>query len=388
MNTANHDLYFDTPAVPPKYGSSRIGAGRLDVGDAIVANAFAYNDEDAGVVSVSFGVQEVVGTATATKNVRLVNKSISDKTYDLAYVGLTDVPGVDFSFPDGASVTVPAGSSITFRIQFDADASIMQHTFDATIVLLQSGLPRHWLSEESGYATLTPTSTGPVLRVPIYAAARPASDMSTAENTINLPDPTGTFTVNQTGIGVDTGVNNPIDELSLVSLVELQETSPNDFGTVGLADNADLKYIGVASDVAAAGSVEDSYMVFGIASQAPWSSPNDVEFDIYIDADRDGVDDFVLFNLDIAPLVAPGTRNDVYISVLCPLDLVPCIIQDFMNGLSSDFLHSVPMNSNVITIPVFTGDLGLVTGDSDFDYYVVSFSRDAEGPVDSSASYI
>ncbi|HSE41702.1 MAG TPA: S8 family serine peptidase, partial [Acidobacteriota bacterium] len=382
MNTANHDLYFDTPAVPPKYGPGRIGAGRLDVGDAIAGNAMAYNDDDDGVVSVSFGVQEVVGTATATKNVRVVNKSGSSKTYDIAYVGLADVPGVDFSFPDGDSITIGPGGTGTFRIQFDADASIMQHTFDPTIALLQNGLPRHWLSEEGGYVTLTPTSSGPVLRVPLYAAARPASDMTTAETTINLPDPTGTFTINQTGIQVYTGDNVPVDEVSLVTLFELQETSPDDGSSTGLANNADLKHIGIASDVAVSGSAEDSYLTFGIATHAPWSSPNDVEFDIYIDTDRDGTDDWVLFNLDLASLVAPGTRNDVYVTVLCPLPSGGCFIEAFMNDLGADFLHSVPMNSNVISMPVFSSDLGLVTGDSDFDYYVVSFSRDADDFVD------
>jgi hypothetical protein len=54
----------------------------------------------------------------------------------------------------------------------------MKHPRDATMAPTQGANPRYFMSEETGYVTLTPTSGTP-LRLPVYAAPRPASNMST-----------------------------------------------------------------------------------------------------------------------------------------------------------------------------------------------------------------
>ncbi len=59
--------------------------------------------------------------------------------------------------------------------------------------------------------------------------------------------------------------------------------------------------MGVASDVASTDYFTETMIFFGLATHADWSTPNQVEFDIYIDADRDGEDDFVLFNTNWRP---------------------------------------------------------------------------------------
>jgi len=115
MNTANHDLFTGSHGTGSKYGVQRIGAGRLDLADASNDEVIAYSDDDSGGVGVSFGAPEVVGSANLTRQVRVANKGAVDVNYDLAYVALTDAPGVGYSFPGGTTINVPAGGSTTFR---------------------------------------------------------------------------------------------------------------------------------------------------------------------------------------------------------------------------------------------------------------------------------
>jgi len=155
------------------------------------------------------GNPEVVGTDTETRTVRVVNKGVVDATYDLGYAVLTDVPGVAYSFPDGPTVSIPAGGSATFRIQLDANAAAMKHPRDATMTATQGANPRYYMSEESGYITLSPGS-GTSLRLPVFAAPRPASNMSTNHNYVLFTGPTGSTNVGLTGQHVNTAARFPL----------------------------------------------------------------------------------------------------------------------------------------------------------------------------------
>lgn len=387
MNTATHDLFVSPNATPPQYAPTRVGAGRIDLQNAAQAQVVAYNSDDSGLVSVSFGSIEVTGVLTLTKTVRVVNKGSSDVTYNIGYTGITSIPGVSFSFPDGTTLSVPGGSSRSFRLQLSTDSASMEHTRDGSLSETQGGYPRHWVSEASGYVTLAPAS-GLTLRLPVYAAPRAASTMATAETWIKLDPPVGTKTLALTGGGVNTGSSFPTDEVSLVSAFELQESNPKDapiaFGRLPDTPfhHADLKAIGVASDYKAKGSsISATTIYFGIATHGDWSTPNEVEFDIVIDTDRNGTWDYVLYNTNYG--TGDGRDpSDVFISVLCPYSGGGSCYWWYANGISSSVRDTVLFNTNVMVLPVSASRLGLSGSNSRFDYFVVSFSRDVEGWVD------
>ena len=69
----------------------------MTLADAIASQVVAYNADDAGQVSVSFGAVEVLGTTTAVKNVRVANKGTAAPPINLTYQPVIDVPGVSFS---------------------------------------------------------------------------------------------------------------------------------------------------------------------------------------------------------------------------------------------------------------------------------------------------
>jgi subtilisin family serine protease len=385
MNTANNDLRADLPADSPIYGPGRVGAGRITLTDASISPVVAYNMEpkSRGVVSVSFGALEVVGTATATKTIRVLNKSAQTQSYTVTYRGLVDVPGISYSLSP-SSVTLQPYGFVDIIVTMTANAEQMKHTHDETVEETQGAFPRHWLSEEAGHVILTSTGGNPPLRVPVYAAPRPASAMRAKTKVISSDDaPTSTRNIELVGQGVSTGENFPIDEVSIVTASELQHSSPNNAWSQGIVNNADLKYVGVASDFGVTGAISETQLTFGIATQDNWSSPNEVQFNVFIDTNRDSNPDFQLLNANVG-LATGGTATDTFIAVLVNLKTGELIPQDFMNGLpAAPFegelgLNTVPFNTNVMMLPVYARDLGLTDANTTFDYRVISTSRDYE----------
>jgi subtilisin family serine protease len=501
MNTATQDLRQAQTLDPnaPLVGPGRQGAGRVDLVNAEASEVVAYNTNTPGAVSVSFGAVEVLGTATATRQVRVVNKGTGSVTYNVAYAPSTVVPGVKYNVAP-ASVTLAAGTATTVTVTLSATAADMRHTHDPSLLEEQVEFPRHWLSEASGYVTLTPPAAtrnfkadvrgdfenppvesavtasavftytdstnnlaylikfsspispsmahvhrgeaginGPVanpitvtnnitqvsgsvilsasdealllngglyvnfhtaahasgelrgqvvaaqpqLRVPVHAAARPASNMHALQTSLpfNRTTLTGSTAVTLTGQTVNTGANQPLDELALVSALEWQATSPNEAASPARADDADLRYVGIASDVKATDFFTETAIYFGVATHADWATPSEVGFEIYIDSDKDGEDDFVLFNWDLGSANG-GDATDVHITVLCPLGPGDCLLEDFLNGVSADDANTVLYNTNVMLLPVYASDLGLTASSSSFNYQIVSYSRAVSDEVD------
>ena len=385
MNTANHDLFTGVQGTGSKYAAARIGAGRIDLQDASSADVLAYSDDDAGAVSVSFGTPEVAGSTTLTRTVRVTNKGASDATYDLGYAGLSDMTGVDYSFPDGASVVVPAYGSATFRVEMTADAASMKHTRDAAMATTQAGLPRHYMSEESGYVTLTPAAGTP-LRLPVYAAPRAVSNMTTESAYVLFTGATGSTAVGLTGQEIDTGNSFPVDEVSLVSMFELQETSPDDPGSEGFSNDADLKAVGVTSDYKATNSVNPNTRIFfAVVTHGQWSTPSTVTFNIFIDRDMNGTDDFQLINSSLGD--GSGNPTDVFVSAIRDQPFsTPFFAVDFINSWPAN-LDTVPHNTNVMVIPVYASALGLTTANAKFRYRIETASRGVGGIVDQTDGY-
>ena len=383
MNTANHDLFTGVNGTGSKFGVARAGAGRADLQQASSDEVIAYNDDGSGGVSVSFGTPEVVGTASVMRTARVANKGSVDVSYNLSYVALSDVPGVTYSFPDGPNVTVPAGGSTTFRIELTANAAAMKHVRDATMTATQGANSRYYMSEESGYVNLTPDS-GTTLRLPVYAAPRPASNMTTNHSYVLFTGPTGSTNVGLTGQDVFTGGAPPLDVLSLVSAFELQATSPATISPSSFASNADLKSVGVTSDFKATNSVVagSTRIFFAVAMHGKWSTPSDVQVNIFIDRDRNGTDDFQVINTATAD--AQGNLFDVFVSARRPAPFTGALTLDsFLNNISPASLETVPYNTNMMVIPVTASAIGLTTANAKFNYRITTSSRGFGGTIDS-----
>jgi subtilisin family serine protease len=499
MNTANKDLRSASDPNAQIYGPARIGAGRINLPNAGAQSVIAFDKASPNLVSVSFGTLEVTGTTTLSRQATVLNKGTSATTYTLSYTPITTIPGVSYSVSP-AQITLPGGASADVTITLTADVTKMKHTLDPTMSDTQVLDARHWISDASGYLTLSAPAanlnfsaavhgyyenppvetdysaaatfiytdstntlgydirftspvtltaghihtgpagingpvahmlnpavdgisrladevvltaaeetlllngglyvnfhtaanpggelrgqivpTAPPLRLPIYASARPASRMNAQSSKLALSNPgvlSATTMISLTGTGLNTGSNTPIDEQALVSAFELQYTSPRIAASNLVTSSADLRYVGVTSTFTPTGNVANSDIYFGIATHDNWSSPSEVEFDIYIDTDLDGVDDYVLFNT-AAPDGADLT--DVFISQLYNLTTNNLTDQGYINAVPASTLDTVPFNTSVMVIPVSASSLGLATGSSRFRYQVVAFGPEQNSPVD------
>ncbi|PYQ64718.1 MAG: hypothetical protein DMF53_06885 [Acidobacteria bacterium] len=373
MNYAIHDTTLFPNATPPKFGPSRIGAGRVDPAGSAVGSVIAMNAEDAGLVAVTFD-PEVVGTVTQTKKIRVVNKGTTSQTYDLAFATLVDSPGVSFSLPGGNSVTVAAGDTVELDVQMSADSSLMDHTRDASLFPTQGvqvnygDQPRNFLTEEGAYLTFSQSSTLK-FRLPVYMAEKPSSMMSGPATIVTGGAPTGSTTIPLSGIDVCSGTlaagptctgTFPNDVESLVSPFELQVVSPLD--PVNSTDYADIHYAGIAYlQAGGAPSLTNDLVMFGVASWGNWSTPTDVAYNICIDNNNDGVYDRSIINTNPSIFVSGAQPNDNFVRVVQNLSTGGFSILglgSFVNLVSPSVIDTALHLNNVMVLAATPSQLG------------------------------
>ena len=394
MNTANYDLYTGLNQTGNKHAPSRVGTGRVDAQQAASSFVVMYNAEDEGLVSVSFGDVKVVTTAQAEKQVKVVNKHPTQTfTYTVSLENRLSVPGVTYTLLNLdntalTSITLAPNQTFTFKVRMQADASQMTHVKDPALAATQAGIARHFLSEAAALIKLTPPSsaTYPALRLSVYSAPRAASAMDavTPQVNLNLYQPMGTFDVELDG----TAVSDP----NVPSLVTAFEWMGEDQDTTAVPSSlrhVDIRHVGVMSD-ANYNTLSTTYIYFAVATDKAWTTPNEVEFDIYIDVDQDGTDDFVLYN---TALIENNQRTDVYVARLLKVNSgfsggVPSAAY-FLNGFSAAAAETSPLNTNVAFMWVKATDIGLTSADGVFDFYIETYSRDQEDdlPVDVTELY-
>jgi len=321
-NTATHDL-FTTTAHTTQYGVGRIGAGRVDLTNANNANVVAFNGSDPDLLGVSFGVVEtpVSGASTPTKNITVENKGATPVTYNLTIQNNPALTGASFSFPNGTSFTVNAGTSTTIPVKLTATGSTLKHAREGSVASTQSTVfgtfSRQWLTEAAGYAVFTPTDGSPTLRVALYAAPKPVSAMhTTATNSVVKPGSSGTVSLALAGTPVNTGTSFPTDIISLVKAFELQFV-----GTGPSTDPNVLKFVGVTSDFGVNGKKPaDTIFTFGLEGfgDAPTADFDSSDKEIFIDTNLDGNFDFAIF-LSALQSSAATAHTNVYVPFLVDL---------------------------------------------------------------------
>jgi uncharacterized repeat protein (TIGR01451 family) len=391
MNYALEDMSVFPGGGGARYAPGRIGAGRTTPPEAALGNVLAMNADDPGLVSLSFETHLPVGTATEVKRLRLVNHGPSDRTFDLAFDIVTDAPGISFSLPGGNSVLVPAGGAVEIDVQMDANASLMDHVRDATVAATQGApapltgllgnLNRHWLTEESGWLTLS-QGGNLVLRVPVYLAARPASAMAAANTIATGGAGTGSTTIALTGSDVCTGTlgagptctgSFPTDEVSLVTPFELQVVSG--LNPANSTDYADLQYAGTAFDGAS------GLVLFGLSTWGPWSTLTDVAFNICVDFDENGIYDRIVFNSNAGTMAgalfgtAGASAQDPFITSVFNTGTNGVTVGGagtYVNRVSAAGADTAQFDNQVLFLGTTPAQLGLPGGDTTFRYKIIT----------------
>ncbi len=286
---------------PLTEGPARAGSGRVQADLAVSTSTLAYGADGTGAVSLSFGDIAVSGDSRLTRGLRVENTTGAARTYDLAYQPKISTPGVSFSVSP-SRVTVPAHGATKVVVTLRVTAAALRRTLDPTMSADQ-GL-RSYYADAGGAVVVR--SAGSTVTVPVYAAPRPASAMTSAATVAVGSNGNGRLDLVGRDVLQGSNPNAPVDPTvyaSTVSALMLQGTSARGGDcatTTSLActpfpeDRAgDLRYVGAASDAPyspeafnGADGADSGFAYFGVSTWGPWRTPASyAEFDVYVNTD-------------------------------------------------------------------------------------------------------
>lgn len=402
MNTADADLYLDPDFGGPKYAPNRVGAGRIDIKAALDNSVLAFttdgpNGTSTGNVSASFGPVALPvngGIWTKAKSIKLQNTGLDAASYHVGFDDRTTIPGVTYSVSP-STVTVQPRQTATVTLTLRIDPTKLTKTIDPTVERATGGLPRQYVADASGLVTFTNDDpAGTDLRVPAYAAPRPASVM-TQPASLSLPGgAVSKALLPLTGAQVQQG-SGAARIQSLVAGFELQAKSgvlPKCSTTVteGCWETpsqrvADLKYVGATSDanqLKAIGQnpLTDGEAYFALTTQVPFRHPTSPqEYDIYVDSTGDGEPDAVVFTTRVA---AATSDTDIMVTAVENLETGDVELGDALNA-SLGNTDTAIFDSDTFVLPVPLALLpGLTASKSRIKYAVFTYDGYHGGSLD------
>jgi subtilisin family serine protease len=350
MNTATHDVWTQSNHQGHRYGPARVGSGRVDARAAVRTRSIAYTKAANQPVSASFGVVPALidgGTVTKKKTVVVRNLSAKRTTYNLAYDAVNTSPGVTYTVSP-KRLTVAGHSKKTATVTMKVVPTSLTHTLDPTMTATQStgygDIPRTYVADASGHLTVTPKGKKE-LRVPVYGAAKPVAQVSSAAQPgeIDLNGPT-----------IDQGSSAQDTYVGFASIMQLGATSPQQPKcNVTIRSNCWTNQSDRAGDIQYAGASTgqmfgDPYLWFGISTHRDWSSLNIMT--PYVDIDTDG-DDFPDVELYLQNYASAQGRTDVPLVYTVDYKTGHILDVESANFLQTDVDTDV-YDTDVIMLPV------------------------------------
>jgi hypothetical protein len=354
MNTAERNVLINPATQPGVLAEiTRTGAGELRVNDARLAQAAAWDAQDPGSVGLSFGHYRSIGTSNYQRKVLVRNYQSSDRTFSIGtsfrYAADAATGAVSLATP--ASVTVPAGGSATFVTKLTLNSSLLPTwnlnggTNGGNGALLRT-------PEYDGYVTISDGTD--TIRLPWHILPHKAANVTPSSTNVLLNAGTGSVTLNNTG----GAVAGRLDVFSLTgSSPQIPSASlpkPGDNFAI-----VDLKWVGVR--LANAGAAGDAIQ-FAVNTYGARSHPNyPAEFDIFIDTNNDGTNDFVVFNAENGGFGASGQNVTALLNLATNTSVVR-------------FFTDADLGSSNAILTVLRSDLGMSAG-SQFRFSVVAFDN-------------
>ena len=396
VNTATHDVRTESGDV---YAVDRVGAGRVDTLAAVQSKSLAYNAQSPNTTSVSFGVLEYApdaGVQTLTREVTVENTDSAAHTYALSYAPSTNIPGVEYSFPE--SVTLAPGETKNFTLSVRIDPSKLEKTRDPAADVTQNATDyytgvetvpaqyRQYIASASGRLVLA-EDNGQDLRVPIHVAPKPVSTMHAADRALTFSQKPSSEEAQKADTGWQktpvTLKGTEVNQGGYRSLLGAFEygASVDRVAPTSLSLNsnvkANLQYVGASSDApalkAAGGNADDGTLRFGISTWANWDVVSyENTFTVEIDTDGNNRADYKLVTdrakgLDFPLVRLYGYKN----GSLVELAYYP------LNGAWGDTDTNM-MDTNTLVMGAPLKDLGLTSANNPDIQYRVSATTQYE----------
>lgn len=298
--TPTADGFIPTPI-------SRIGAGEVRVAPSADAVSVLTTTGPGG--NIGLGIPSVTTSKYTTDvELTLTNTSGANRQYSLAATYREEADEASGAVtiklsPD--STTVPAGKTQKVRVQVTIDGSKLQDwPFDDVGAIGGDGAQLNG-PEFDGWITATSDSEN--VKIGWTVLPKKAADVSTSSTLKLKKDGSGTLKLKNSS-SVAAG------DVELFALTgtspELPDPAPGEPGSPGSnAAITDLAALGVREP-------EPGLIQFGVATYDRRTVLNyPAEFDVYVDSNNDGTDDYVVYNAELGGFAITG-QTVVYVANL------------------------------------------------------------------------
>jgi hypothetical protein len=353
MNTGETQIYTN-PATQPGVLApiTRIGGGEVRVNNAVAATTAAWDANDL-TGSLSFGYAALTGSKTFQKTVVVRNYGNTARTYNITpgfrYANDAASGAVTISAP--ATIKVQANSSATFKVQVYVDVTKLPTwnlnggSSGGNGSLLQG-------VEFDGYINISDATDN--IHVAWQILPHHSAEVTPASDNVTLVDGAGTLDLSNVG----GAVNGRVDVFSLLGTSGKipPPLQPNDGDNYALID---LKNFGARLVGIGGGQFGIQFAVNTFGTRAHPNYP--AEFDIYLDTNMDGNDDFVIFNRENGTFASSGQN-------------VVAVINLNTNASGIFFFSDADLNSGNIIMTAPLSFLG-ITPSTQFNVSVYAFDN-------------
>ncbi|HEY2816617.1 MAG TPA: S8 family serine peptidase [Casimicrobiaceae bacterium] len=327
------------------YRTSRGGTGLVQPEKSTVSDVVARANADRFAVSLNFGFEELSKDYSKTKTIQLHNNGSTPARFNVAEATPSGVPHSVSISP--TSVTVPANGNAEVAVTLSVPAATAGVSNGAALSF----------NEVAGIVQFTPAGAsdnkGVALRVAYYLVPRTLSDVSTTIGKLSGNNPSTTATVtNKHGV--------------IAGDADFYAWGLSDQKVNGGKSSSDVRAVGVQSFPFDA---KNQLLVFAVNTYSRWSNAGANEFDIYVDVDGDGVDDYIIVGADQGAVQAGDSNGR----------LGAFIFSTRSAGAAIDFLATAPTDSSTAELPVLssrlcrTGEPCLSAANPRLTYHIVSF---------------
>lgn len=356
MNSANTVVYTN-PATQPGVLApiSRIGGGELRVDRAAALTTGVWDATNPYNVGLAFGAPHLAANAVLSKKVAVRNYTGASRTYTITrsfrYANDQASGAVTLSAP--ATITVAANSTGAFLLTLAVDASklplwnLSGGGVQGTGSLLQA-------VEFDGYITVADGADG--ASVPWHILPHKSANVAVASTTVAL----GGAASGALGMS---NLNAAVD--GLTDVFALTGTSPQASATQPVYGSGqamiDLKAVGVRT------VGNGAFLQFGITTYGDRAHPAyPAEYDIFVDVDNDGIDDFVIYNTEASGFGLTGQTVVVLLNL--------------RTGVTTTrFYVDADLNSSNMIYTVLASDLGLANLNQPIRFSVYAFDNYLSG---------
>jgi minor extracellular serine protease Vpr len=338
------------PAKVANLRVSRGGTGLVQPAGATATQVTAVGD--AGTATLNFGFAELGANFSGAKTVTLTNHAASARTYSVSAAAAGGVPAS--TALSATSVTVPGGGTASVNVTLSVPAASVGNSSA--------------FREAVGIVTFT-SAGAPTLRVPYYLVPRALSDVTAAFDKPLDRATSARANVLLANAGVIAG-NADFYAWGLEDGDDVDEAALGGSGY-------DVRAIGVQSfDSGVAG---EKLIVFAVNAHDRFSNAAVNDYEIYLDTDQDGTDDYAVVGIDFGAFTTGSFDGRLGSFVI-----------DLATGDASVFfLADAPSDSSTVLLPFLTRQTDISASQPSFSYTAASFSLEGAGvdEVEGTAKY-